>query len=71
MQNFKDKVAVITRSGIGFAKRCITEQMKVVLADINQQNLNTVETELLHHTNSERLLSLKLNNLSIPKFFQK
>ena len=35
--------------------------MKVVLADINQQNLNKVETELLHHTNSERLLSLKID----------
>lgn len=65
MRDFKDKVAVITGSGSGigegFAKRCVAEQMKVVLADINQQNLDRVEAELSFHTRADRLLSLKID----------
>lgn len=50
MTKFKDKVAVITgaASGIGrgIAERCAREGMKVVLADIDEANLNKAETEL-------------------------
>jgi len=49
-KDFKDKVAVITgaASGIGraIADRCVTEGMKVVLADIEAAPLATAETEL-------------------------
>ena len=50
MREFKDKVAVITgaASGIGrgIAERCVSEGMKVVLADIDEANLAKAETEL-------------------------
>lgn len=50
MKEFRDKVAVITgaASGIGFglAERCAQEGMKVVLAGINQDNLDRAEEEL-------------------------
>ena len=50
MREFKDKVAVITgaASGIGrgIADRCVRESMKVVLADIEDENLAKAETEL-------------------------
>jgi len=43
MQEFKDKVAVITGAangiGLGIAQRCAQEGMKVVLAGINEANL--------------------------------
>ena len=43
MKEFKDKVAVVTgaASGIGraIADRCVKEGMKVVLADINKEDL--------------------------------
>ena len=45
MKEFQDKVAVITgaASGIGLAlaKRCVAEGMKVVLADIEVEALNS------------------------------
>ena len=50
MKEFGDKVAVITgaASGIGFgiAQRCTQEGMKVVLADINQEDLQAAEQAL-------------------------
>jgi len=50
MKEFKDKVAVVTgaASGIGRAivDRCAKEGMKVVLADINKEDLATAEAEL-------------------------
>jgi short-subunit dehydrogenase len=65
MHDFKDKVAVITGSGSGigegFAKRCVAEQIKVVLADIDQQNLDRVAAELSLHTDADRLLPLKID----------
>jgi len=50
VKEFKGKVAVITgaASGIGrgIAQRCVSEGMKVVLADIDDANLAKAETEL-------------------------
>jgi len=50
MKEFKGKVAVITgaASGIGraIAGRCVREDMKVVLADIEEASLEQAETEL-------------------------
>jgi len=50
MKNFDGKVAVITgsASGIGFgiAKKCVKENMKVVLADLNEDLLKKVEKKL-------------------------
>ena len=50
MKEFKGKVAVITggASGIGrgVADRCVSEGMKVVLADIDEASLAKAETEL-------------------------
>jgi NAD(P)-dependent dehydrogenase (short-subunit alcohol dehydrogenase family) len=50
MQEFKDKVAVITgaASGIGraLADRCVQEGMKAVLADVEPETLTTTEASL-------------------------
>jgi NAD(P)-dependent dehydrogenase (short-subunit alcohol dehydrogenase family) len=50
MQEFRDKVAVITgaASGIGrgIAERCVREGMKVVLADVDEVNLPKAAAEL-------------------------
>lgn len=50
MRDFKGKVAVITGAasgiGLGIARRCATEGMKLVLADVNQANLARAESEL-------------------------
>lgn len=50
MKEFKDKVAVITgaASGIGrgIAERCVQEEMKVVLADIEKAPLAATEADL-------------------------
>lgn len=50
MKEFKDKVAVITgaASGIGrgIAEKCVAENMKVVLADVNEDDLARTEAEL-------------------------
>ena len=50
MKEFKDKVAVITgaASGIGYGlvQRCIKEDMKVVLADIDKRGLKNAEQNL-------------------------
>lgn len=50
VKDFKDKVAVVTGSasgiGRGIAEHCVQEGMKVVLADIDQDGLDTVVGEL-------------------------
>jgi len=50
MKEFKDKVAVITgaASGIGhgLAERCLAEGMKIVLADVEKEELMKTEKEL-------------------------
>jgi NADP-dependent 3-hydroxy acid dehydrogenase YdfG len=50
MKEFRDNVAVITgaSSGIGYgiAERCAQEEMKVVMAGINLENLQQAEKEL-------------------------
>lgn len=50
MKDFSGKVAVITGAGNGFgvefAKECATREMKVVIADINKEDLKTTENLL-------------------------
>ena len=63
MREFKGKVAVITgaASGIGrgIAERCVSEGMKVVLADIDEASLTKAETEL--KTPGGTVLGVKLD----------
>jgi NAD(P)-dependent dehydrogenase (short-subunit alcohol dehydrogenase family) len=51
MKEFNDKVAVITGAasgiGLGLAKRCAKEGMKVVLADVETDALTRCQTELI------------------------
>ena len=65
MRDFKDRVAVITGGGSGigegFAKRCAAEQMRIVIADIDQRNLDRVATEISLSVGSDRLLALKID----------
>ncbi len=62
MEEFKDKVAVITgaASGIGraVAERCVQEGMLVVLAGINETNLAQAEREL-KSAGARNVLSVK------------
>ena len=50
MKNLKNKVAVITGAasgiGLGIAKRCAREGMKIVLADIEKKALAQAEEEM-------------------------
>jgi NAD(P)-dependent dehydrogenase (short-subunit alcohol dehydrogenase family) len=50
MKSFQDKVAVITGGGSGIGRalgdRCVREEMKVVLADIEEKALIQAETEM-------------------------
>ncbi|SCZ06260.1 SDR family NAD(P)-dependent oxidoreductase [Alkaliphilus peptidifermentans] len=50
MKEFKNKVAVITGAANGFgvemAKECVARDMKVVLADIDSENLKKVEADM-------------------------
>lgn len=50
MREFKDKVAVITGAasgiGLGLARRCVREGMRVVLADVEQDALGNAQKEL-------------------------
>jgi len=50
MQNFKDKVAVITGAasgiGLGIAERCVQEGMRIVLADVEDTALHQAESDL-------------------------
>ncbi|OLS18460.1 MAG: 1-deoxy-11-beta-hydroxypentalenate dehydrogenase [Candidatus Heimdallarchaeota archaeon LC_3] len=61
MKSFKNKVAVITgaASGIGFglAEKCLKEEMKVVLADVESSKLKEAEDLLLKH--GEQILTIK------------
>ena len=63
MKEFQGKVAVITgaASGIGrgIAERCVSEGMKVVLADIDEASLTKAETEL--KTPGGTVLGVKLD----------
>jgi len=50
MRDFKDKVAVVTGAasgiGLGLAHQCVLEGMKVVLADIDEAELELAENQL-------------------------
>ena len=59
--NWNDKVAVITggANGIGLAivKKCLSLQMKVVIADINEQEIQSTINQL--HVDSSKILGVK------------
>ena len=50
MKEFRDKVAVITGGasgiGLGIARRCVREGMRVVIADVEESALRRAEEEL-------------------------
>jgi NADP-dependent 3-hydroxy acid dehydrogenase YdfG len=58
MTEFNGKVAVITgaASGIGrgIPERCLSERVKVLLADIDEANLTRTETELKNPSRMDR-----------------
>ncbi|HLX53320.1 MAG TPA: SDR family NAD(P)-dependent oxidoreductase [Aquella sp.] len=68
MKNFINKVALITgaASGIGrgIALKCAYEQMKVVIVDIDRDNLEKVKHELLQITPHVLALQKDISNLS-------
>ena len=66
MDEFKDKVCVITGAGSGIglelSKICVENGMKVVLADINEDSISTLEKEL--KSNGGDVISVVTNVMS-------
>jgi len=65
MKDFKGKVAVVTgaASGIGFgiAKKCIQEQMEVVMADIDIKRLRRIEKKFTREGASVTILPIDVS----------
>ena len=62
---FKDKVSIITGASSGIGRACakllLGQKSKVVLVDINEENLTSILKELSAIGESENILSLQLN----------